>query len=322
MKKTVAVFLFTIFLMCAAIFAPRLFEKNLPKTSITKLSSITYIDSVSAAGEVTKKDAKSIKAEMPIIISKVLVKNGEQISVGQPILTVNQAETAKKMMEINQYAALAKMGAGSTATSYEDVLALIPKNVLADVAGTIDNVSVSDGDYVAKDDTIASLIGSDGLIINASISENSIAKVAVGQPVVITGSGFSSKKYSGVVEEISNTAKKEYVGTSADTVVNVRIRFTDADKAIRLGYSAKVKILTSEQKNINVIPYEAVMEDDKNKEYVYVFSNGAAVRKDIKTGIELGEGVEVVNGISPEDYILSSPQNIAEGEYVKIVKKD
>ena len=318
MKKIVAVVVITICLVIGALYAPGFVDGNLAKSPTTRLANINYVDSVSVTGVVSKKDSKVIKSETPLVISKVLVSNGQEVAIGQPVITVDQIATTKKMIELKQNSSVSATSIDNT--SYESAMALIPKEVISNEAGIIENVNFSDGQYVAANDVIASLNGSDGLIINSSISENYISKVKVGQPVIITGSGFSTKKYNGVVDSISNVAKKQYVGTTEDTVVDVKIRFTDADDAIRVGYSAKVKILTSDYKKINVVPYEAVLEDDKNIEYVYVFNNGIAVRKNVKIGMELGQGVEIVDGINPNDNILTSPKNVAQGDYVLIVK--
>ena len=320
MKKFILIGVISALLIIGFVKTPELVEAYLPKSSITKLSTTNYVDSVTATGEVLKKDSKIVKSDMPMIVSKVLVKSGDQVSVGQTLLTVDQNATAKKMMELNQYSDFAGLSAASAVTSYDDILAMIPKEVVSDIAGTIEAISVTDGKFVSKDDTILTLIGSDGLIVNTQISENYISKIAVGQPVIITGSGFSEKKYNGIVDEISSVATKQFIGTAEDTVVNVKIKITDADKAIRVGYSAKAKIFTSQQKNINVVPYEAVMQDDKKNEYVYVFNNGVAVKKPIQTGMELSNGVEVIQGVTPNDKILTSPAKIKNGDFVKIVK--
>lgn len=320
MKKIIAVFIVTVCLGAGILYCPKLVKTNLPQTSVTKLKDVEYVDNVSAKGEVSKKDSQAVKADIPLVVAEVLVADGDTVKIGQQIITVNRTETAKKIMLLNDYSSLQALKGDATITSYDDILALIPKEVNSTIAGTIDNVNVAKGDYLSQNDTIVSLIGSDGLVVNASISENDISKIAIGQAVIISGSGFS-KKYSGVVEEIDSVAKKEYVGTVEDTVVKVKICFTDADESIRVGYSANLKILTSEQTNILIVPYEAVLEDDNNIEYVYVFNNGMAVRKDIETGLELGEGVEVISGVTKDDNILMSPANVNEGEYVRVVKE-
>lgn len=317
MKKVILLLILTAFIGGGILCAPAIFEEFLPKTAITQLKELEFIDSVSATGSVEQKSPNIISASSAVAIAAVCVSEGQVINSGDVVATVDKPATAKRMMEGSDYAKLAAIGVG--AGSYEDILAMIPADITASVSGTVDSITVSAGDYIEAGTAIATLIGNDNLIVKASISENAIGDIAVGQAVIITGNGFSGREYSGVVESIAPIATKQYIGAAQDTVVDVKIRFSDADSAIRAGYSAKVKILTSEQKHVGVLPYEAVMEDENGGEYVYVFSGGLAVKREVKTGLELGAGVQVVDGVNGDDKILTAPENITDGEYVKIV---
>ena len=66
--------------------------------------------------------------------------------------------------------------------------------------------------------------------------------------------------------------------------------------------------------------YKAVRQDKDGTEYVYVFRDGVAVRKDIVTGLELSDGIEVLSGLLPEDKVLMSQEEIENGNYVKVVE--
>lgn len=318
MKKKLTALILIFGIAIAVGFLPRIVENYLPEATAVQLKEVKYTDSVSASGEVQQKDAKAVSADIPLVLDKVLAVRGQRISEGEAVATVNRAETARKLMQSGRYSELAGQGAGTTVTRYEDILALIPEKISSSFAGTVDSVNAGDGDYLSAGSPVVNLIGSEDLIVSAFVSEKNISRVETGQTVRITGSGFGGKVYDGVVEEISSAAKKQYVGTAQDTVVETKIRFLNADENIRAGYTAKVRILTSEQKKLSVIPYESVNADDSGNEFVYVFKSGLAVRRDIKTGLELPDGVEVVSGISPDEYILSSDDSVVDGGYIKI----
>ncbi|MEG0615530.1 MAG: HlyD family efflux transporter periplasmic adaptor subunit, partial [Oscillospiraceae bacterium] len=255
------------------------------------------------------------KTPKGLIAEKVFVKKGDYVTESEEIAEVNREATAKKMLELNQYPTISGISAGG----YDEILAAIPEKVTSNVSGKIDSVLVSDGEYINANSAICSLIGTDDLVVDTFVSEKSIGKIAVGQKVVITGSGFSGKTYNGVVEKISDIATKQVIGTVQDTVVNVKVRFLDADERIKTGYSAKVCIFTSEEKSLKMIPYEALNADDDGNEFVYVFNEGMAVKKEIETGVELADGVEILGGIAENEEILISSGELKEGDFVNIV---
>lgn len=318
MKRMLITVFITGILGITVLCIPSFIVENLPKVNIINAKNIEYCDSVSATGEIQKGETNTVKSDMPLVVDNVLVQKGEYIDIGDTILTVNKQKSVAKMMEINNYASLSQLGAGSSITSYEDLIDIIPDKVISTVSGTIDTISTGNGGYIISGTPILSVVSCDSLTVSVNIPEGSIAAINVGQPVIITGSAFSDYEYHGVVEEISSVASKQFVGATQQTFVNIKVRFTDADNRIKVGYSANVKILTSKKRTISILPYETINQDDSGSQYVYVFNNGIAVRKDIETGVELGEGVEVVDGITVGDVVLSSTNKIENGEYVNL----
>lgn len=313
MKKITAIIVLTIFIGVGLFSFPKIVENILPKTSVAEIKNVLYTESVIAIGEVQQNNPNTIITDKPLVISKIMVNNGDKIEVGQEVAKVDKTATVKQIIEQSQYSALT-----NTVGGYEEVLASIPENIISNCSGIIESINIKENILIPAGEIVCTLGKAEELIVNSLISENYISKVSVGQEVIISGNGFADKEYIGIVEEISSIATKQYIGSSQDTVVGVKIRFLNSDESIRPGYSAKVEILTSAEKNIPVVPYEAVMEDEEEKEFVYVFNNGIAVRKDIKTGIELSDGVELLEGLTPNDCVLMSSPALKEGNYVKI----
>lgn len=159
-----------------------------------------------------------------------------------------------------------------------------------------------------------------GFIVNAAVSEDDISKVKIGQSVVISGKGFGDSEYTGTVDVISDIARKLQQSATGKTVVDVVITIENADEMIRKGNTAEVKIMISEQRQISVVAYKAVKQDEDGTEYVYVFCDGVAVRKNIVTGLELSDGIEVLSGLNPNDKVLTSQEELVNGNYVKVVE--
>ena len=80
--------------------------------------------------------------------------------------------------------------------------------------------------------------------------------------------------------------------------------------------------MPEEEKEYFTLPYEAICQDEKNTEYVWIIQNGRAVRKDIVTGAELPDAVEICNGIFASDQVILSPDNIHSNQLVVIQQEE
>ena len=138
-----------------------------------------------------------------------------------------------------------------------------------------------------------------------TVGESYISDVKVGDPAVITGTGFPGREYTGHVRKIAPVARKLTGGTAQETVVDVEIAIDDPDNDLKAGFTARAEIVTDTRRTMLTVPYEAVRQDENNVEYVYLAEGSRAVRRDIQTGVELLEGVEVTEGLGPADVLLA-----------------
>lgn len=317
MKKTMVVLAAALAMSAAILLFPTFLKGTIPKTGITRLREVSFTASVSASGEIQRSGEKSVTARTPMVLGELLVQEGDTIKAGDVIATVDKEETIKRASSLG-----GSLISPAFAAAYAAMSGDIPEEVRAAQAGTIQKIKVREGDFIQAGSEVATMDGTDGLAVSVDISEKQIASIAPGQEAAVSGSGFPSREYHGIVEEVASSAKKTLVGQVQDTVVEVKIRLTDADESIRPGYSAKVKILTSPEETMLVVPFEAVGQDDENREFVYVFKGGTAVKRVIETGREIPEGVQVLSGISRDDAILLNAKGISSGEYVLLTGEE
>ena len=163
------------------------------------------------------------------------------------------------------------------------------------------------------------MVKNKGLVAKVSISESDIHEVSLGNKVTLSGQAFGSKTYSGTVAAIETSAKKSLFSTSQEAVVEATISLRDPDDSLKAGYSVKAKIVTGDTKDVSIVPYEAVMQDDLQNEYVYVYENSKVYKQYIETGLELANGIEVTEGLTADSYIVETPERVREdGEQVMV----
>ncbi len=161
-------------------------------------------------------------------------------------------------------------------------------------------------------------VQSDSYLVTAKLGERDVDEVTVGDQVTITGEGLGGIVCRGVVEKIYPTAKQVLGSAAYETVVEADIRITDIPEKIKPGYSVKVNIFTDSEKQLVTLPYEAVGQDENNREYVYVTGSGGRLEKRlVTTGLELADGVEILEGIGPDEAVAVLG-NVQEPEKKKI----
>ena len=101
--------------------------------------------------------------------------------------------------------------------------------------------------------------------------------------------------------------------------VGAEIRIDNPDEFIYLGIEAKVLIDTKEASKVLLLPVECVNADQEG-EFVYTVENGVVVRKDVVTGISSNTYIEIREGLSEGEEVISNVvAGIAEGMPVTAV---
>jgi hypothetical protein len=159
--------------------------------------------------------------------------------------------------------------------------------------------------------------------LTAAVRERDINAVKTCQPAELYGVAIGDGVYTAVVREIAGFARQiEFIGVT-ETVVDVVLELDNIDDVavnsdgfIRAGYTAEAIIGVGEPREMVLIPYEAINQDEQG-EYVFVLVGNTALRRDILTGIELAEGAELLSGIREDDELIVRPERYEENMLVR-----
>ena len=202
--------------------------------------------------------------------------------------------------------------------------------IAAPIAGTILGRNVERGEFVTNGFVgdkgakgyVVSMADLNDLKAELDINQNDFAKLSMGQKAVITTDAFPDVKYDGAIDEISPEANRQ------KATVQVKVKVLNPDSKLRPDMNASVSFLANakpqtaaaapDQKPVVYIPASAVREGA-----VFLFLDGKAVRKSIKTGPAGSQGVKVESGlIGGEDLINNPPAELKDGTRVKATKKE
>lgn len=158
------------------------------------------------------------------------------------------------------------------------------------------------------------------LEVEADVSEANLAKVKVGQPCEIQLDALPDQRFRGVVQRTVPTVDR------AKATVMVKVRFVDVDARVLPEMSAKVafleKELPQEERNARtVVQPSAVVERDGGST-VFVIREGKAAQVGVKTGMKIGDLVEVTGKVAAGDkLVLRPPAGLRDGSAIKIATK-
>ena len=145
--------------------------------------------------------------------------------------------------------------------------------------------------------------------------EGFISSIAVGGRVECVIPSMDNLRVVGTITRISPVAVQPSRTFEAEVTVN------NADGKLRGGIYADAILTALPKTNVLTVPLSAiVMRDDQRT--VYVVEDGIAVRKVLKTGYIGDDIVEVLDGITEQDVIITGGLNkVREGSKVKISER-
>jgi HlyD family secretion protein len=223
-------------------------------------------------------------------------------------------------------------------------------NVYSPVSGIVSNLLVEQGERVVGTQqmagtemlTIANLANME---VRVDVNENDIVRLSLGDTTLIDvdAYAYTGKKFKGVVTSIANTANTK-ASSDAVTEFKVKIKILNSSYQdlvnsgkkypFRPGMTASVEILTTSKDNALAVPLSAVTtrEDQldtlaggttRSRELVFINDGGIAKLRTIKTGISDFLNIEVLEGLSEGDEIISGPyfivsKELKEGDKIKI----
>lgn len=230
---------------------------------------------------------------------------------------------------------------------------LIKTSIYSPMTGTVSMLLVELGERVAGTNLMA---GTEILRIadlsrmeaQVEVNENDIVRVSLGDTALIEVDAYLDQKFKGVVTEIANSAKT--TGVSADQVTNFDVKIlvlpqsyeklTLNDKnPFRPGMSCTVDIRTESKDGIITVPIQSVttrtdttktstsIADEEIRTLVFVAEGGYSLAKDVKTGIQDNNYIEIVSGIKDSVLVISSPfsaisKKLSDSTLIEVVKKE
>ena len=168
--------------------------------------------------------------------------------------------------------------------------------VTSPIAGTVVRVNCKVGRFADKtdDDKPMFIIENlDVLEMKINVSEYSIGKVQIGQPVEISADILNGEAVKGEVTAISPTGEEKGNG-STERVIPTTVRIIDQNTRLIAGITAKAKIELQKAEDAWVVPVSALLQQPDGSTAIVTIEDNIAHMIPVTTGVESDIQVEVI----------------------------
>jgi RND family efflux transporter MFP subunit len=312
-----------------------------PIVTASKISVEDFVHKVEVPGTVETDENALITAEASGTIEVVHVKQGQKVSKGQVLVTIDSEILASNIDEVETALELAtymfekqkklqEQGVGveieyeqaknqqrSLEQKLKTMRAQKGKTVVrAPFSGVVDDIMVNQGEIAAPQIPLLRIVNNRTIRVNASLSENLLSKVNQGTPVEMVFPSFNDTTITSVV-----TTRGNYIDPTNRTF-KIQIEIKNNELLLPNQFT-KVNVTDFSRKDALVIDSNAILQDTENNSYVFKLTKDGEVYNVTKTYVNVVKtfkGKSCIEGeVSDGDLIVvKGAKGITEADKVQI----
>lgn len=311
---------------------------------------------VTASGKIEAENSATVSTRMMGYITKLNVKVGQKVSVGQLLVSINNTDLQAKKAQVdasilqatagynnakkdydrfttlfNQQSAsqkelddmtsryeMAKAGVEGAKQMRNEVLAQFSySNITAPFSGEVTNTYIKEGDMANPGMPLVSIEGASQLQVTAMVSESDITSITNGMNVNVLIKS-TNQELAGQVVEVSGSAKN----TGGQYLVKVNLK--NAGSKVLSGMFVNVqfpianqpKTTTTTKSDKVLVPESALLHQGQLTGIYTIGTGNIAILRWLRIGKTVGNKVEILSGLSNNEQYIVS----AEGKLYNGVK--
>jgi HlyD family secretion protein len=205
--------------------------------------------------------------------------------------------------------------------------------IYAPMSGTVSELNKEEGEIALgsqfQADVILVIADLSEMEAQVNVDENDIVSIHAGQAAEIQADALLAQPLQGKVAEISSSANTAGSGTTEQkTEFEIKVGITSPPKTLRPGMTASADIVTNTNPRALSVPLQCVAlrtvgqlvrkgekrrdaearfkpDRDGFVEVVFVIESGKAVARQVKTGIQSDELIEILEGLKEGEEVVA-----------------
>lgn len=323
-------------------------NRNFALVSIDTLTEQKFRHYAEVQGNVATDENILIYPEYSGILTSVKVNEGERVSKGQVLATIDDGGLRNQLAQLEAQARLAKttyerqqrlweQNIGSeiqyleSKTNYEalessvnQLKSQLAKTVVrAPFSGVIDDVISEQGEVVNPgQNQLFRLISLDKMYVEADVPENYLSKIRKGTDVKVQISSVG-KEFEGKVSQVGNNINPN------NRTFRIEVAVPNEEGMIKPNQIATIKLNDYTSETAMVVPENSIQKNAMGESLVYLYepnsnsSTGTAKKAVVEVGYTYNDSIEVVNGLNGGDILITEgSKNLREGQEVRTRKAE
>ena len=323
-------------------------DRNTPLITTITTSEQKFNHFIELQGNVKTKQNVLVYPEMPGILNKVYVKEGQKVKKDQILATIDDGGLSQQLLLLKSNEQLAKttferqkrlwdQQIGSeiqylqAKTSYDSqknatrqlIKQLGKFTIRAPFSGIIDDVFKEKGTVVAPGPgaEIFRIINLSNMYIETDVPESYISSIKKNKMVEVNFP-ILGRSYDSSIRQVGN-----FINPSNRTF-RIEVGIPNLDGEIKPNLTAKLRLNDYSSSNAILIPQSIISENAKGQQFIYVVKDNKeknqvyAERLVIETGKTNGDFIEVTKNLDANvEVILEGARSVNNGQVVKVINK-
>ncbi|MFT6699127.1 MAG: membrane fusion protein (multidrug efflux system) [Porticoccaceae bacterium] len=322
--------------------------KKLPLITAFTAKSTIFTHYLEIQGNVKTKQNILVYPEMPGILRKIFVQEGQRVTKGQLLATIDDGGLSNQVAQVEATTQLAKttferqkrlweQKIGSeiqflqTKTNYEAQTNALKQlksqqakaSVRAPFSGVVDNIIKEPGTVIApgQGSEIFRIVNLNNMYVEAEVPEKYIASITKNKEVKVEFSVLGKSVNSKVrqVGSFINPNNRSF---------KIEVPVENQSGNIKPNLTAKLQINDYTDTDAILIPQSIISENAKGEQYIYVLKDkklnneAVAERLIIETGKTQGDMIEVTKNLAADtEIIMEGARSVTNGQVVKVINK-
>ena len=323
-------------------------DRNTPLITTIRTSEQKFNHFIELQGNVKTKQNVLVYPEMPGILNKVYVKEGQKVKKDQILATIDDGGLSQQLLLLKSNEQLAKttferqkrlwdqqigseiqyLQAKTSYDSQKNATRQLKKQlgkftIRAPFSGIIDDVFKEKGTVVAPGPgaELFRIINLSNMYIETDVPESYISSIKKNKMVEVNFP-ILGRSYDSSIRQVGN-----FINPSNRTF-RIEVGIPNLDGEIKPNLTAKLRLNDYSNSNAILIPQSIISENAKGQQFIYVVKDNKeknqvyAERLVIETGKTNGDFIEVTKNLDANvEVILEGARSVNNGQVVKVIKK-